>query len=401
MTRSVVKLLLVPFLAMLVAVDRPAFAQIVPATTPVANPHLVPVGNPYLPQRMVPVVVPVMYVEQPDAMVDPFEDDPSAEEGAGDPESSAEELADIDESVLYADSVAICGPVVFDTNVSFIDTAVVGSQVRLRYDQAWEQKRIDRAEFFNGMNAALGGSRGLAAPDPTIDYQDVRTYAELAVSHRLSFFAELPYRFINPTVNLNYDGLTDVTAGFKLGIIANECTSLTFQMKTYIPTGDGAIGLGTEHYTIEPGLLLRKKLMPRWTIEAELSNWIPIDGSLFTNPTRDPQLAPFENRSYSGNIFRYGLGTGLDLINDGNGRRLTAVSEFIGWTIMDGLTFDRHPISGALAMLDVSGDTIVNSYVGLRYTTVTGSSLYGGFGRPLTGQEWYSDIARFEYNIRF
>jgi hypothetical protein len=76
------------------------------------------------------------------------------------------------------------------------------------------------------------------------------------------------------------------------------------------------------------------------------------------------------------------------------------VVEVVGWTVLDGLA------SGSLDgvtpfFVDATGDTIVNLKVGARISLTHQDSLYVGYGRALTGDVWYEDIARFEYRWTF
>src|SRR5436309_3126018 len=124
-----------------------------------------------------------------------------------------------------------------------------------------------RAEFFY---AKCGCFRNAIPPDPNaagppltetrVDYQDFASYLEVAYNNRVSGFVEIPVRLLNPERNNNTSGLADMNAGFKVAMIACEDTVFTFQFRTYIPTGDSDRGLGTDHVSLEPGLLLRQRL---------------------------------------------------------------------------------------------------------------------------------------------
>ena len=81
--------------------------------------------------------------------------------------------------------------------------------------------------------------------------------------------------------------------------------------------------VGTGHYSIEPGLLYSGKLSDRWTLQAELRDWISIGGA----------------DDYAGNVLRYGVGVGYDWIK-GSRYRITPVVEAVGWTVLDGQVFD-------------------------------------------------------------
>ena len=65
-------------------------------------------------------------------------------------------------------------------------------------------------------------------------------------------FAEVPVRFLNPTLVSNYKGFSDVNVGFKYAFVAEPDRFYTFQTRLYAPTGASDRGLGTGHATIEP-----------------------------------------------------------------------------------------------------------------------------------------------------
>jgi hypothetical protein len=266
-----------------------------------------------------------------------------------------------------------------DSGVGYIDTAVIRSQVRLRYDTAYDNIRPDRAEFFYPKCGCFGTPDALGPPldERSVDYQEVMTYLEFAPSDRWSGFVELPQRFINPDVNANSAGLGDITAGFKFGLYSSCDRLLTFQLRSFFPTGDGDRGLGTEHYSLEPALLLWQRLSDRLILEAEVRDWIPIDGS-----------------DFAGNVIRYGVGLRCNVYQSCN-CWVAPVAEFVGWTVLDG----KVSSFGGLVE-DADGDTIVNAKLGVR-AGMGNSSMYVGYGRALTGDVWYDDIIRVEYRLGF
>ena len=87
--------------------------------------------------------------------------------------------------------------------------------------------------------------------DPRIDYQMVAPYLEYAPNAKNSFFIEMPARFLNPTLGQESYGWSDMNLGFKHAFVANPNQFYTFQFRTYVPTGSGERGLGTNHR--EPG----------------------------------------------------------------------------------------------------------------------------------------------------
>src|SRR5262249_28022879 len=160
--------------------------------------------------------------------------------------------------------------------------------------------RPDRVEFFYPKCGCLRPAPGMPG-DPHaqgpplketgVDYQELRPYFEFAPSDRWSAFLEVPYRFINPDVNANANGIADMVAGAKYAFIADKCQYLTAQFSTYIPTGYANNGLGVRHTSIEPALLYYRAMGERLTLQGEVRDWISIGGS-----------------DFAGNVLRYGLG---------------------------------------------------------------------------------------------
>jgi hypothetical protein len=91
------------------------------------------------------------------------------------------------------------GPTVRDSNVGYLDSALLGDQFRFRYDTSYDLNRPSRAEFFWPRGGPFGP--GPARPETSVDYQDLSAYLEKQVADRLSAFVEAPVRFLNPEVN--------------------------------------------------------------------------------------------------------------------------------------------------------------------------------------------------------
>jgi len=271
----------------------------------------------------------------------------------------------------------------------YIDNAVPRTLFRLRYDSAYGNNRPDRAEFFyakcgcfRGLPAARGGdpnAPGPPLPETNVDFQDITSYLEVALNQRFSTFVEIPVRFLNPTVNDNTAGLGDLHAGVKYAFVANPGQFLTFQFKTFAPSGDSDRGLGTNNVELEPGLLAYQRIGDRLAVSGELRDWIPIDGT-----------------DFAGNVLRYGVGASYDLFHLGD-VLVTPVGELVGWTVLGGKELDGR--TGAI--LDADGDTIINAKLGLRFYMGDFNSLYLGYGRALTGEVWYKDMLRVEYRLAF
>jgi hypothetical protein len=266
-------------------------------------------------------------------------------------------------------------PRVRDSNVGYIDPAIPGNVLRFRFDAAYDNLRPTRADFFWAVGGTAGP--GPAIPESSVDYQDLSVYGEALLTPSFSAFVNLPARFLDPEQNPNTAGMADMDLGFKRTLIDEADLVATFQFRTYLPTGDVDRGLGNNHVSLEPALLVYKPLGEYWGLEAELRDWIPIDGT-----------------DLAGNVIRYGVGVHCTALSTCCWQ-LTPVAEFVGWTVLDGGVSVRQP-SGAAILEDAAGDTIVNAKLGVRMKYGEQLDFYTGYGRPLTGDSWYEDIYRFE-----
>jgi hypothetical protein len=272
------------------------------------------------------------------------------------------------------------GPIVTDSSVGYIDNAIPGTVFRFRYDTAYNNPRPTRAEFFYPKGGF--GGRGLPLPERSVDYQELSTSFEFAVGERTSAFVEGPWRLLNPDLNANHEGFSDLTLGLKYAFVFEEDLIATFQFRTYVPTGDNEHGLGTDHVSLEPALLVYQRLDDRLALAGEFRVWVPIDGT-----------------DFAGEVLRYGIGLHYDLVQ-ADAWRLTPVAEVVGWTVLDGKTGIVHP-SGLSTTESADGDTIVNGKFGLRLHFGGCRDLYFGYGRALTGDTWYEDIYRVELRFAF
>ena len=306
-----------------------------------------------------------------------------------------------------------------DTGGTYIDLAIVQNQIRFRFDAASDNPFPDRAEFFYPKCGCFTGGNGPgpALPESRVDYQELRADIEYVLFPGLSAFTELPIRFINPEVNENHTGLGDIRAGFKYALLEETDRFLTLQLRGYFPTGDGDKGLGTEHVSLEPGLLFQRN-DGRLRTFGEFRAWIPIS----SEKERFPNPAPGSTdplRNFAGTVLRYGLGASYDLYqqcctypcsdcgvcHSYVKNRLSFVSELVGWTVLDGLKFRTSnpaaPTDAAFFTFDsAAGDTIVNLKLGLRWSRPNDS--FGvGYGFALTDEVWYQNIVRVEYAYRY
>jgi len=155
-------------------------------------------------------------------------------------------------------------------------------------------------------------------------------------------------------------------------------------VKTYLPTGDGLHGLGTDHASIEPAFLYYQQLSDAIVLESQVGAWLPFGGSAAVPTAADG--------NFSGNIFFYGAGPSFEVYHRGS-VRFAPVVELVGWHVMSG--FQTAGTS------DASGTNIVNLKIGARTAWQDHGSFYVGYGHALTTAQWYDDIVRFEYRYSF
>jgi hypothetical protein len=286
------------------------------------------------------------------------------------------------------------------TSNPYIDNAVPLNRLMVRYDAADNNNFPDRAEFFYPQN---GPMRNGGQP---LNFQQQSTYLEYAPLPNLSGFFEVPVRWVHippSTVpnhrqaQQNFSGFSDLQMGFKYAFFTDPDYFYSFQLRTYLPTGNGATGLGTDHASLEPGLLAFQRLSERLFAVGEFKDWIPIHGSL-----NEVKGSPTFGQHFAGNVLNYGVGLTYNLLVTDR-YRVAPSTEFVGWTVLGGL---KETQTGTL--VPASGDTIVNFKVGAtvalgNYLSPTGPtplndrlSLYTGYSRALTGDWWYRDMLRVE-----
>ena len=280
----------------------------------------------------------------------------------------------------------------------YLDPAAPVTMFRLRYDNAQNNPFPDRGEYFYakcgcfrqlGLDPNANGPNGL---NTAVSYQDIRAYFEYAFDTRFSVFTELPLRFVDytslpglPTVG-SANGFGDMNAGFKYAFIADADEYLTFQFRTYIPTGNSRDGLGTAHVSVEPAILYYRR-MENWILQGQFS-----------------EFAPIAVTSYASNVVSYGSGLGYVMF-EGDEVRVIPMLEVVGWTFIGGQKF--NPLQGADSV-SANGDTIVNVKPGVRVgwgepgpASLQRQSIYAGFGIPVTGEKFYDQLFRVEYRILF
>lgn len=267
------------------------------------------------------------------------------------------------------------GLTVRGSSVGYIDTAAIGNQLFLRSDFGDHFRFPNRAEFFYAQGQP--GGRGVPKPERSVDFQDLLVHFEYAFAPRVSGFVEPGARFLNPEVNDNAAGSNDLAIGVKYALVADPQNLLTFQLRTFAPTGSSTKGLGTGHVALEPALLGYRQLDCRLGLAGELRCWIPIGGG-----------------DFQGVVLRYGLGLRYDLWSYGR-VRIAPTLEAIGWTVLSGDQSQLAP-DGSVLQQSAAGVSVVNLKAGARVDIGERFGAYMGYGRAITGEQWYANVLRVE-----
>jgi hypothetical protein len=267
----------------------------------------------------------------------------------------------------------------YESAVSFIDSAVPMSQVKMLIDCNYGDRQPTRAAYLFP-KSGIPGSPGWQTPETNVDWQELTSYVEVAYQNTFSGFLVLPTMWVNPQVNDNAWGMADIQAGLKVALLSSTGFTSAFEVRGTIPTRSGP-GLSTYHYSVEPGLLFFLQPAELFAVEGELRYWIPIDGT-----------------DFAGDIARYGIGVSM-------GQRsyqsiwCTPVVEVIGWTVLGGYQMVSMP--DGFFVQGASGETIVNGMAGLRFGLGDTADIYLGYGHCFTGEAWQRDLWRLEFRVRF
>jgi hypothetical protein len=155
----------------------------------------------------------------------------------------------------------------------FADYARPRTITRIRYDNLNDMRTPDRAQFF--MQNVTGPSSGTKSFIPQARLQQVSLYQEVA-GERGSFFFNMPYNQLNPNWAPTSAGFGDLNFGVKSLLFDCEMLQVSFQFRTYMPTGSSTSNLGTGHISLDPSILASLKLTPTTYLQGQIGNFIPI-----------------------------------------------------------------------------------------------------------------------------
>lgn len=266
----------------------------------------------------------------------------------------------------------------------FVDAPRPVTQTRVRWDYAHHLPFPDRGEYFCAR--ADGNGRGPRANAPALttpylDYHDISIQAEAAAGPA-SITIVTPYRSINPTPYAeSAAGFGDMQITAKNILYDCELFIFSFQMRTYIPTGNVGKGLGVGHTSLEPGLIAGLRVSPDTYLVAQVAEWIPLGG----------------DTDYQGAHLRYNFSVNHVLWRPVKDVQLIGTLEFNGISWQDGAFTDA--VDGPLQKL--SGQTVAGIGAGARlfFCDRIDVGVGGMFG--VTGKYWAREQMRFEFRYRF
>jgi hypothetical protein len=283
----------------------------------------------------------------------------------------------------------------------FVDPARPVTQMRIRTDFSWNINLPDKAEWFWAKEYERGPRPPGALTTPAVPAvpgaaptplgpgerklpqdRELYIYNEAAVD-RFSLFVELSYRDYQGDLFPARSGFGDMNIGTKSLLLDCELIQLTFQFKTFLPTGNFTEGLGNGHVSLEPSLLGAVKLTPDCYFQFQVADWIPVGGST----------------DFQGNVFHYHLSLNHLLCNCGKDIQLIGTAEADGFKIVNGQFTD--PATG-LPLRAVEVGNIFYVGAGLRLSICNKidfgvGGLYATNRENIMGKDW----VRAEFRWRF
>lgn len=222
----------------------------------------------------------------------------------------------------------------------FIEVTQPFNHYRARVDDVAGLQFPSRAEYF-----WAAPPKGRTKPEQSVDYQDFRLQIETG-NDQFSLATDLPIRLLDPVVNDNTGGFSDMTLTQKAIIVNGDYWQISQLFRTYFNTGSARKGLGTGHISLEPGVLGRYKWNEQTYLHGELLYWIPVGGA-------DPVFA--------GERLQSGIGISTVLYETDMFAAIPTF-ELVGWYFFDGAK--RYP-DGTVANVD--GEGFVNLHPGVRF----------------------------------
>jgi hypothetical protein len=264
---------------------------------------------------------------------------------------------------------------------------------RIRYDNLEAMTRPDRNQFWINQVKPVPMARRVLNPFARL--QQVSLYQE-AAGERGSFFVEYPYRQINESWAPTQAGFGDVNFGTKALLFDCEMLQVTFQMRTFMPSGNFTNNLGTGQFVLDPSILTSLKLSDNTYFQGQFGNWIPLGG-------------PGGNRKLAGGVFYWLMSLNEVLWYVTPDSPLIATLEMDGWSFEDG-GYTRsvrpvgpgpHPQTKSNIAADGGGVSYFNIGPGLRQSICNRLDFGGAITWATDTAHWAQPWFRFEVRFLF
>jgi len=264
----------------------------------------------------------------------------------------------------------------------FVDAARPVTQMRFRVDADFNIQHPDRAEYIWAREHTNSSSPGKELRFPIaprdLESQSLSLYSETAAG-AFSFFIETPYEHLDAEPFGSVSGFGDLNLGTKAMLLDCELLQLTFQFKTFVPTGNFTTGLGTGHVSLEPSFLFNVRLTPDAYLQGQLAYWIPLGG----------------DSQFEGNIFHCHFSCNHKLCEPFPGLLFVGTLELNEWTFINGyytaLAAFRTPAQGS----------IVSAGPGVRMFVCNKLDFGVGTAFSCTGSRWAEEMIRVDFRLRF
>ena len=285
----------------------------------------------------------------------------------------------------------------------FADYARPRTITRFRYDNLENMIWPDRNQYFLKQTPLAWKKNPYLRSSPAARLQDFYYYQEIA-GPKGSFFFEMPYRQVNPLYGTTQAGFGDIRFGTKSLIYDVEMFQVSFQFKTYTPSGNAMNGLGTGHVSLEPSLLASLKLTPSTFFQAQLGEWIPLGATnAFNNPSVNGKAVPSSN--VAGGLFFAYMSLNQVLCHLTPSSPLIGTFEMDCWSFQDGgytnpYLLPKH--STKVANIPSGGGvSYFNAGPGLRLSICNKVDLGSAITWSTTSAHWAQPWFRFEVRFLF
>ena len=254
------------------------------------------------------------------------------------------------------------------------------TQMRLRWDAMRNGFFSDRAEVIHAR--ADGKGKGPRTPPVVRFDKDEFAYYMEGATGRFGLFVEMPYRNLDREATGVEAGFMDMNIGTKSLLLDCELMQITFQFRTFIPTGSPGKGLSTGHVSLEPSLLSAIKLGPHTYLQCQAAYLIPIGG----------------DQEYAGDVFHYHLSFNHVLWRPLTGVQIIGTAEFNGWSVLDGQY--TLPTAAGGVPFDARG-SLLSAGPGVRLVICDKIDFGVGSAFAITADKWAEQMYRAEFRWRF